>query len=119
MNTVTWNLDQSITRGTSYRGMVYTTYDKLVEVFGEPNVSASDKVFTEWGIEFRVPVEDDGMGDVDDYDSIDATIYDWKENWGGASRVGSYVWHIGGHNYQSVELVYEALGYSPTYAMRL
>ena len=110
MSTVTWTLDQTVTPGTSYRGMVYTTYDKLVEVFGKPNISASDKVFTEWGIEFRVPVEDDGMGDVDDYDSIDATIYDWKENWGGASRVGDYVWHIGGHNHEAVELVYEALG---------
>ena len=110
MSTVTWNLDQTVTPGTSYKGMVYTTYDKLVEVFGKPNISASDKVFTEWGIEFRVPIEDDGMGDVDDYDSIDATIYDWKEQWGGASHVGEYGWHIGGRNYHAVELVYEALG---------
>ena len=110
MSTITWKLDQSITAGTSLRGKITATFAELVEVFGEPNMGASDKVFNEWAIEFRVPIEDDGMGDVDDYDSIDATIYDWKENWGGASRVGSYVWHIGGHNHQAVELVYEALG---------
>ena len=110
MSTVTWKLDQSITPGTSLRGKITATFAELVEVFGEPNMGASDKVFNEWAIEFRVPIEDDGMGDVDDYDSVDATIYDWKENWGGASRVGDYVWHIGGHNHQAVELVYEVLG---------
>ena len=110
MSTVTWKLDDLIASGTSLRGKITASYDELVEVFGEPNIEASDKVFNEGGIEFRVPVDDDGMGDVDDYDSIDATIYDWKENWGGASRVGDYVWHIGGHNHQAVELVYEALG---------
>ena len=34
MSTFTWTLDQTVTPGTSYKGMVYTTDDKLVEVFG-------------------------------------------------------------------------------------
>jgi len=110
MSTVTWKLDEYIRPGTSLRGKIVTSFTELVEVFGEPNVSASDKVFNEWGIEFRVPVEDDGMGDVDDYDTFSATIYDWKEPWGGASHVGDYTWHIGGRDHRSVELVYEALG---------
>ena len=110
MSTVTWKLDQSITAGTSLRGKITATFAELVEVFGEPKMGASDKVFNEWAIEFRVPVDDDGMGDVDDYDSIDATIYDWKESHGSASHYGKYEWHIGGHNYQAVELVYEVLG---------
>ena len=105
MSTVTWNLDQTVTPGTSYRGMVYTTYDKLVEVFGKPNISASDKVYTNWGLQFEI-----GDPVFDDWDVIDATIYDWKEPHGSASHYGEYEWHIGGHNYQSVELVYEALG---------
>ena len=108
--TVTWKLDDLLGPGTSYKGMVYTTFEKLVEVFGEPNVGASDKVFNEWGIEFQVPVEDDGMGDVDDYDTVDATIYDWKEPHGSVSHYGEYGWHIGGRNYRAVELIYEALG---------
>ena len=110
MSAVMWKLDDLLGPGTSYKGMVHTTFEKLVEVFGEPNVSASDKVFTEWGIEFRVPVEDDGMGDVDDYDTFSATIYDWKEPHGSASHYGKYGWHIGGRDHRSVELVYEALG---------
>ena len=116
---VTWKLDDLVGPGTSLRGKITASFTELVEVFGEPNIGASDKVFNEWGIEFRVPVEDDGMGDVDDYDTIDATIYDWKEPHESASQYGNYGWHIGGRDHRSVELVYEALGYSPTYAMRL
>ena len=107
---ITWKLDQSITAGTSLRGKIVATFAELVEVFGEPNMGASDKVFNEWAIEFRVPIEDDGMGDVDDYDTVDATIYDWKEPHGSASHYGEYNWHIGGRGHQCVELVYEALG---------
>ena len=105
MSTFTWTLDQTVTPGTSYKGMVYTTYDKLVEVFGQPNISASDKVFTEWGLCFEL-----GKPEDDDWDVVDATIYDWKEPHGSASHYGKYGWHIGGHNHQAVELVYEALG---------
>ena len=107
---ITWKLDQSITPGTSLRGKIVISFDELVKVFGEPNMGASDKVFNEWAIEFRVPIEDDGMGDVDDYDTVDATIYDWKEPHGSASHYGEYNWHIGGRGHQCVELVYEALG---------
>ena len=110
MSIVTWKLDDLIGSGTSLRGKITASYDELVEVFGEPNIEASDKVFNEWGIEFRVPVDDDGMGDVDDYDTVQATIYDWKELDAYDSHVGKYEWHIGGRNYQAVELVYEALG---------
>ena len=109
MNTVTWKLDDLVGPGTSLRGKITASFTELVEVFGEPNIGASDKVFNEWGIEFRVPIED----------TIDATIYDWKEPHGSASQYGNYGWHIGGRDHRSVELVYEALGYSPSYAMRL
>ena len=108
----TYQLDDYVPRGSSLRGHIHATYDELVEVFGEPNIlnaEEGDKVFNEWGIEFRVPVEDDGMGDVDDYDTVNATIYDWKERDAYDSHVGSYRWHIGGKEYRSVELVYEAL----------
>ena len=107
---VTYQMDDYVPRGSSLRGYIHVTFGALVEAFGVPNIQSSDKVFNEWAIEFRVPVEDDGMGDVDDYDTIDATIYDWKEPHGSASHYGEYGWHIGGRNYHAVELVYEALG---------
>ena len=102
---VTWKLDDLIGSGTSYRGMIVTTYDKLVEVFGEPNRDASDKVFNEWALTFEIGDPDD-----DDWDIVDATIYDWKEPHGSASHYGEYNWHIGGRGHHCVELVYEALG---------
>ena len=99
-----YQMDDYVPSGSSLRGHIHASYTDLVKVFGEPNIlnaepSGDDKVHNEWGIRFF-------DGDDDTY----ATIYDWKENWGGASRVGDYVWHIGGHNHEAVELVYEALG---------
>ena len=107
---VTYQMDDYVPRGSSLRGHIHVTYGALVEAFGVPNIQSSDKVFNEWGIEFRVPVEDDGMGDVDDYDTVNATIYDWKEEDAYDSHYGEYRWHIGGLDHRAVELVYEALG---------
>lgn len=107
---LTWKLEDDMIHGTSLRGEVTTTFAELEKVFGQPNQSPTDKTWNEWGIEFKVPVEDDGMGDIDDYDVVPVTIYDWKESSPDASRSGLYRWHIGGKDYRSVELVYEALG---------
>lgn len=100
---ITWGLVDGFAKGTSLKGTVFTTYDKLVETFGEPNIEPGDKVWNEWGIEFEVQ-------EGDDCDWITATVYDWKELHQGDATVGEYQWHIGGHNYRAVELVYEALG---------
>lgn len=70
--------------GTSLRGQWYTTYDRLVEVFGEPTLGPNDdgdKVSCLWVIEF--------------YDGEIATIYDWKTY---ETPVMPYSWHIGGHH---------------------
>ena len=42
------------------------------------------------------------MGDVDDYDTVQATIYDWKEV---ETPFGDYEWHVGGFSYDALELV--------------
>ena len=108
---LTWKLEDDMIHGTSLRGEVTTTFAELEKVFGQPNQSPTDKTWNEWGIEFKVPVEDDGMGDIDDYDVVPVTIYDWKELYADASRtVKDYVWHIGGKDHRSVELIYEVLG---------
>ena len=101
---MTYRLDDFAGVGTSLRGHIHAKYDKLVEVFGEPNMlnaepSGDDKVHNEWGIEFE---------DGDDY--VYATIYDWKEPDAYYSHGGEYRWHIGGKESRCVELVYEALG---------
>ena len=78
--------------GTSLQGYIKTTYDDLVEVFGEPRYTGSDdKVTTEWDLEFEVD---------DEY--VVATIYDWKLD---KTPFGEYRWHIGGHFAFAAEVV--------------
>ena len=78
--------DMDIT-GTSLMGYINTTYDRLLEVFGEPTHydSSDGKVTAEWDIEF---IDDDG-------DVHKATVYDWKQYDLGTPHA-TYDWHVGG-----------------------
>jgi len=78
--------------GTSLKGYVSTTYDKLVEVLGEP-ITDIEKSTAHWNIEAP--------------DGTVATIYDWK-NW--STPMGEYEWHIGGHSEKALWLVELLLG---------
>lgn len=79
MNYVTGNYDIV---GTCLQGTINTSYDRLVELFGEPTQleEGDGKVQVEWAIKFT--------------DGTLATIYDWKED-----KTASAVteWHVGGH----------------------
>ena len=78
--------------GTSLQGYIKTTYDEIVEVFGEPRYTGGDdKVTTEWDLEFEV----------DDVYVV-ATIYDWKL---GHTPYRTYDWHIGGYSTQAAHVV--------------
>lgn len=68
--------------GTSLIGYITTTYDKLVEAFGEPNYgpSGDDKVQSEWVL---------------DINGEPCTIYDWKVT---ETPKGRYKWHVGGRS---------------------
>ena len=91
--------------GTHLQGHFTATYDELVDAFGEPTYKAEDaggfdKVWTEWNLEFKVPTEDG------DFDSVTATIYDWKEEGPYASRTSKpYSWHIGGFDWRAEQAV--------------
>jgi len=91
--------------GTSLQGKIETTYDKLVEAFGEPTYDISDsadgKVCAEWTLDFRVETEDG-----DDFDYVTATVYAWKES---SIPYGEYDWHIGGHDFTAVDCVEKVL----------
>jgi len=78
---------------TSLQGFIKTTYDDLVEVFGEPRYTSSgdDKVTAEWNLEFDV-----------DGENVVATIYDWKLR---GTPFGEYDWHIGGFSTQAAHVV--------------
>ena len=78
MNYVTGNFDIA---GTCLQGTINTSYDRLVELFGQPTqVEADGKVQVEWALKFT--------------DGTLATIYDWKEN---QVPEGVTEWHVGGH----------------------
>ena len=92
------------TIGTSYQGVINTTYDEIVEKFGEPtytDASPYEKVNAQWSLQFDVPTEDG-----EDYDYVTATIYNWKM---GYIPTEKYEWHIGGFDFEAVDLVQKVL----------
>ena len=85
--------------GTSFKGTVLTSYNKLVETFGPPCFDGKgDKVHVVWDLLFEDEFEDD----------VVATIYDWKLS--ESPYTGDYDWHIGGYNSEAVAKVQKALG---------
>ena len=79
---------RSMASGTSLQGTIATTYDRLVEAFGEPNGNPGDKINSEWILKFP--------------DGTIATIYDWKLS---QTPKDLYDWHIGGHSKKAVSSV--------------
>ncbi len=70
--------------GTHFQGVVKTTYDKLVNILGEPtsfDASPYEKVNASWSIEMK------------DEDKTVFTVYNWKD---GYVPTEEYDWHIGG-----------------------
>lgn len=78
---------------SSGRGSVLATYDKLVELFGEPERTNCDKTQVEWDIEWS--------------DGTISTIYDWKCYGEEPEEVTE--WNIGGFDGNSLLYVQELL----------
>ena len=90
--------------GTSFHnGVLQTTYNKLVETFGEPeyeDFSGRDKVSCEWELQVDINGE-----------LIHFAIYDWKE-YGYApvypkNRDTEYSFHIGTHSSHHTNILIE------------
>ena len=79
----------SQTHMTCGRGSVIATYDRLVELFGQPYVTNCGKTQVEWDIEWS--------------DGTISTIYDWKCNDYEPEEVTE--WNIGGDSYLSADHV--------------
>ena len=92
--------DESINaNGTSLKGCVKTTYDDLVDKFGEPTYTDGDKTTAEWNLEFEV--DEDGVTEY-----VTATIYDWKTC---STPMDEYEWHVGGYNMDVLYVIEKAL----------
>ena len=77
------------TVGTCLQGKVTTTYDKLVEVFGEPTMtdaSPYEKVNAQWSV------------NAEDENNTTFTIYNWKD---GYVPTEEYEWYIGGFDFNA------------------
>ncbi len=104
MNNIINNIEnsQSIkTSGSSLVGYVPTSYEELVNAFGEPSYtepSGDGKVQKEWNLEFEL----------EDGNYVVATIYDYCVGERGYLEPG-YEWHVGGFDYRALELVEDAL----------
>jgi len=101
---------------TSLKGHITTTYDKLVEVFGEPtytDASPYEKVNAQWTLDFTVHKNGDPYALLSDFkmsedyeDNVVATIYNWKD---GYVPTEEYEWHIGGFSTDAVDCVQNCL----------
>lgn len=80
------------TSGSCLQGYIKTTYNELVNVFGNPTTLQGDKVTVEWTIQFT--------------DGTVATIYDWKLS---QTPMNVYDWHIGGFNQRAVDYVNDSM----------
>ena len=95
------NDEYASVNGTCYQGVIKTTYDQLVEIFGKPTHTEADpyeKVNAEWIIESKVVLKDD---EDEDYFYKPFTIYNWKT---GYIPTEEYEWHIGGKDYEAKEI---------------
>lgn len=112
MNIVGFETDVDMNM-SSYKGVIKTTYDKLVEVFGKPTYTDADpyeKVNAEWTVEAAIKkigdeyalVKDFAM-DEDYIDYVKFSIYNWKT---GSIPTEEYEWHIGGYDNDAVEAAY-------------
>lgn len=84
---------------SSYKGVIKTTYDKLVEIFGKPTYTDADpyeKVNCEWTV----------GADTDEDDYVKFSIYNWKT---GYTPTDEYEWHIGGYGFDAVDAAYEII----------
>ena len=83
---------------SSLQGYVKTTYDKLVEIFGEPTYTDADpyeKVNCEWAVTADT---DEGF--------VKFSIYNWKD---GKIPTEEYDWHIGGYGFDAVDAATEII----------
>lgn len=81
-------------KGSCFQGYVSTTYNRLVELFGQPLGSSDDgKVQAEWIVKFE--------------NGCVATIYDWKRY--GFCPTSNTTWHVGGCTEEAVESVEKVL----------
>ena len=94
--------------GVSLQGYVESTYDDLVEVFGDPTLG-EDMSDAKWILQFKVPIEE-GESYSEDVDYVTATrhkIDEWDDD---NIPDGIYRWHVSGFDDDATHCVRKLLG---------
>lgn len=81
-------MKQANASGTCLQGHVDVSYDRLVEVFGEPHYRMGDKSTVEWSFE---------------HEGVQFTLYDYKWQSAQSDLVESF--HVGGTVPEAVDTV--------------
>ncbi|MCK9428671.1 MAG: hypothetical protein M0R17_01500 [Candidatus Omnitrophica bacterium] len=94
--------DEDNSEGTHLIGKINTTYDVLLKVFGKPTSVPEDEQTAIWIINIEDPE--------DEYNTIVATVYDWKIGKGYFGEDGLDLediteWNVGGKTHRAVELI--------------
>jgi len=98
------------TAGTSKRGSIVTTYNKIVSVFGTPSERMSDNIYNAWYIEFTAE-NDAYYAEEGDVKYVIASLYDWGAPSDPAENPDEeYRFNIGGKEIDATFLVYDLLG---------
>lgn len=101
------NDDMIDVEGVDLQGYVSTTYQKLVDTFGDPTIG-SDMSDAEWVLQFKVPHNDEGYSEEVEY--VAATVHkvdEWDED---NIPDGIYKWHVSGFDEDALDCVKEVLG---------
>ena len=102
---ISYEVNEGFSSGTSLQGYVSTTYDRLVELFGQPTYTDGrpyEKVNAEWVLTVKVQDGDDE----DDWGYHDVTIYNWNT---GSVPTDEYSWHVGGRSFWAQDYVEQIL----------
>ena len=94
--------------GVSLQGYVESTYDNLVEVFGDPTLG-EDMSDAKWILQFKVPMEE-GESYSEDVDYVTATIHKIDELDDDNIPDGIYRWHVSGFDDDATHCVRKLLG---------
>lgn len=100
--------------GSSRQSEVTISYDKLVELFGQPSYTDADpyaKVSCEWVL--NVKVLDDFAEDEDDWTYEQVSVYAWKY---GCIPVEECQWNIGGFNFDAGFIVKDIIDQKMKYS---
>jgi len=93
--------------GVELQGYVESTYDELVDIFGDPTIG-EDMTDAKWVLQFKMPLDEEGYSE--DCEYVTATIHK-EDEWDDDNIPdGIYRWHVSGFDEDAVHCVRTVMG---------